>query len=235
MVSQRLRDNENGEATAAEPDSAYCRQLGADKSLPHPLCIATVAAPNPDLCTTCLLFNESVRRYLLQHYNKFPSCDSLKCRIDIFKQTQSHFVNLPKRPYIQLALISGNGRLQLICYFYLQPCFSLHACSNLWRVKGIVMSLPCFIAINMCIQNNINNSLLYHVTHCFLLLPDLQRIHKLFIFLRVARNLQFHSTAGILNQNDFSSYVLLDEHLLYLAVRSILHYLNAFNLVYYFD
>lgn len=26
-----------------------------------------------DLCTTCLLFNESVRRYLPEHHNKFPS------------------------------------------------------------------------------------------------------------------------------------------------------------------
>lgn len=61
---------------------------------------AAMPLPTPaaDLCATCLLFNESVRRYLPEHHNKFPSCDSPKCySVDICKQTQSHSVNLPKR------------------------------------------------------------------------------------------------------------------------------------------
>lgn len=68
--------------------------------LPHlPRTLSTVSlTPSPDLCTTCLLFNEFVRRYLLEDHNKFSNCYSPKCfYVDICKQTQSHSVNLPKR------------------------------------------------------------------------------------------------------------------------------------------
>lgn len=44
--------------------------LGGDKSCRGG---RTAPTPVPDLCTTCLLFNESVRRYLPELHNKFRS------------------------------------------------------------------------------------------------------------------------------------------------------------------
>lgn len=83
-----------------------------DPASPHRAATANSA---PDLCTTCLLFNESVRRYLLEPYNKFSRSDKLKrFHIDFCKQTLSRSVNLLKQriyPVYKSWVISCNGRL----------------------------------------------------------------------------------------------------------------------------
>ncbi|CAG4944459.1 unnamed protein product [Colias eurytheme] len=67
----------NGSAARRRNRIAPIAGLRADKGArPRPLRAATALPLAPDLCTTCLLFNESARRYLHRHYNKFLNCDS---------------------------------------------------------------------------------------------------------------------------------------------------------------
>lgn len=76
---------------------------------------AATAPSAADLCTTCLLFNESVRRYRSEPRNKFSRSDLPKrFHVDICKQTLSRSVNLLKQRIYRVYkswVISRNGRL----------------------------------------------------------------------------------------------------------------------------